>query len=62
QLIWTECLLRFEKEPIDYNLNFVEYQTRRDFAAGVTRGKNELQLKHPSYTPVANLIENAVIE
>ncbi|CAF4722624.1 unnamed protein product, partial [Rotaria magnacalcarata] len=20
QLIWTECLLRFEKEPIDYNL------------------------------------------
>ncbi|CAM2720415.1 unnamed protein product [Rotaria socialis] len=62
QLIWTECLLRFEKEPIDDDLNFVEYQTRRDFAAGVTRGKNELQLKHPSYTPVANLIENAVIE
>ncbi|CAF4338623.1 unnamed protein product, partial [Rotaria sp. Silwood2] len=62
QFIWTECLLRFEKEPLDNDLSFVEFQTRRDFAAGVTRGKNELNLKNPSNTPVTNLIENAVIE
>jgi hypothetical protein len=40
----------------------VELQTRREFAAGVTRGKNELKLTNPSNTPVTNLIENAVIE
>ncbi|CAF3891149.1 unnamed protein product, partial [Rotaria sordida] len=62
QFIWTECLLRFEKKPFDYDLSFVELQTRRDFAAGVTRGKNELKLTNPSNTPVTNLIENAVIE
>lgn len=35
---------------------------RKNFANGVTRGKNELKLSDPSVTPVANLIENAVIE
>lgn len=40
----------------------MELQTRRDFAAGVTRGKYELKLTNPSNTPVTNLIENAVIE
>jgi hypothetical protein len=35
---------------------------RKNFAAGVTRGKNELKLKDPSQTPVTGLIENAVIE
>ncbi len=80
QFVWTECLLRFEKGSLDYDLvnisfikkkklififpiqNFVEFQTRRDFAAGVTRGKYELKLKNPSNSPVTNLIENAVIE
>ena len=42
--------------------HYVELQTRREFAAGVTRGKNELRLTNPSQTPVTNLIENAVIE
>ena len=40
----------------------MELQTRREFAAAVTRGKNELKLTNPSNTPVTNLIENAVIE
>ncbi|CAF2093633.1 unnamed protein product [Rotaria magnacalcarata] len=62
QFIWTECLLRFEKKPFDYDLSFVELQTRREFAAGVTRGKTELKLINPSHSPVSNLIENAVIE
>ncbi|CAF0990782.1 unnamed protein product [Rotaria sordida] len=62
QFIWTECLLRFEKKPFDNDLSFVEFQIRRDFATGVTRGKNELKLKSPLNTPVTNLIENAVIE
>ncbi|CAF3664627.1 unnamed protein product [Rotaria sp. Silwood1] len=62
QFIWTECLLRFEKEPLENDFNFVEFQARRDFAAGVTRGKHELKLKNPSNTPVTNVIENAVIE
>ena len=35
---------------------------RKNFAAGVTRGKNELKLNDPSQTPVTGLIENAVIE
>jgi hypothetical protein len=35
---------------------------RKNFAAGVTRGKNELKLTDPSQTPVSSLIENAVIE
>ncbi|CAF2926066.1 unnamed protein product [Rotaria sp. Silwood2] len=62
QFIWTECLLRFEKKPYDNDLSFVELETRREFAAGVTRGKTELRLTNPSNTPVTNLIENAVIE
>jgi hypothetical protein len=35
---------------------------RKNFASGVTRGKNELKLNDPSQTPVTGLIENAVIE
>jgi hypothetical protein len=35
---------------------------RKNFATGVTRGKNELKLKDPTLTPVSGLIENAVIE
>lgn len=35
---------------------------RKNFAASVTRGKNELRLTDPSQTPVSGLIENAVIE
>ncbi|CAF1647042.1 unnamed protein product, partial [Didymodactylos carnosus] len=62
QFLWTECLLKFEKRPFDHDLSFVEFETRRNFAAGVTRGKNELKLQNPSHTPITNLIENAVIE
>jgi hypothetical protein len=40
----------------------VEYQIRRDFAAGVTRGKNQLKINNPLNSPVTNLIENDVIE
>lgn len=40
----------------------VELQTRRDFAAGIRHGKNDLKLTNPSQTPISNLIENAVIE
>ena len=35
---------------------------RKNFANGVTRGKNELKLNDPTQTPVTGLIENAVIE
>jgi hypothetical protein len=42
--------------------SFVELQARRDFAAGVTRGKVDLKLNNPAQTPITNLIENAVIE
>jgi hypothetical protein len=35
---------------------------RKNFAVGVTRGKNELKLTDPTLTQVAGLIENAVIE
>jgi hypothetical protein len=35
---------------------------RKNFANGVTRGKNELKLSDPTITPVGGLIENAVIE
>ena len=35
---------------------------RKNFANGVTRGKNELKLSDPTQTPVSGLIENAVIE
>jgi hypothetical protein len=35
---------------------------RKNFANGVTRGKNELKILDPSQTPIMNLIENAVIE
>jgi hypothetical protein len=35
---------------------------RKNFASGVTRGKNELKLNDPSQTQVSGLIENAVIE
>lgn len=62
QWIWTECLLRFERKPSDVDLSSVELQTRRDFAAGIRHGKNELKLTNPSQTPISNLIENAVIE
>ncbi|CAF1438227.1 unnamed protein product [Adineta steineri] len=62
QFIWTECLLRVEKKPYDYDLSLVELQIRREFAAGITRGKTDLKLTNPSNTPVTNLIENAVIE
>ncbi|UJR14936.1 hypothetical protein I4U23_001918 [Adineta vaga] len=62
QFIWTECLLRVEKKPHDYDLSLVELQIRREFAAGITRGKTDLKLTNPSSTPVTNLIENAVIE
>ncbi|CAF3432096.1 unnamed protein product [Rotaria socialis] len=34
----------------------------REFAAAVTRGKNELKLTDASITPVTHFIENAVIE
>ncbi|CAF4554100.1 unnamed protein product, partial [Rotaria magnacalcarata] len=34
----------------------------REFAAAVTRGKNELKLADASITPVTHFIENAVIE
>lgn len=40
----------------------IELAVRKNFAAGVTRGKNELKLKDPTQTPVTSLIENAVIE
>jgi len=54
-------------EKINFFLNFpiqnlVEFQTRRDFAAGVTRGKHQLKINNPSQSPITNLIENAVIE
>ncbi len=62
QFVWTECLFRFEKKPLEDDLYFVEFQTRRDFAASVTRGKNNLKLKNPSNSPITNLIENSVIE
>ncbi|UJR31743.1 hypothetical protein I4U23_019221 [Adineta vaga] len=62
QISWTECLFRFEKKPFESDLNFVELKTRRDFASGITRGKNELKLSNPLNTPIKNLIENDVIE
>lgn len=40
----------------------IDMLVRKNFAVGVTRGKNELKLSDPSQTPVSNLIENAVIE
>ncbi len=40
----------------------IELLVRKNFATGVTRGKNELKLKDPTLTPVSGLIENAVIE
>ncbi|CAF1075101.1 unnamed protein product [Adineta ricciae] len=62
QISWTECLFRFEKKPHESDLSFVELKTRRDFASGITRGKNELKLSNPLNTPMKNLIENDVIE
>ncbi len=40
----------------------IDLYVRKNFALGVTRGKNELKLSDPSQTPIAGLIENAVIE
>ncbi|CAF1615883.1 unnamed protein product, partial [Adineta ricciae] len=62
QISWTECLFRFEKKPHESDLSFVELKTRRDFASGITRGKNELKLSNPLNTPMKNVIENDVIE
>lgn len=58
---WTVCV-RTIFLLVHFNQSFVELQARRTFAAGVTRGKNDLKLKNPAQTPVSNLIENAVIE
>ncbi|CAF3505876.1 unnamed protein product [Adineta steineri] len=62
EISWTEYLLRSEKKSFDYNLHSIEHQIRRDFAAGITRGKNELKLMDPLNTPMKNLIENDVID
>lgn len=35
---------------------------RKNFANGVSRGKNELKISDPSQTPISGLIENGVIE
>ena len=40
----------------------IDLTVRKNFANDVTRGKNELRLEDPSKTPVAGLIENAVIK
>ena len=50
---------------ISYSCNVqvdIDLLVRKNFATGVTRGKNELKLKDPALTPVSGLIENAVIE
>jgi len=47
----------FHKNKVDIDL-----YVRKNFALGVTRGKNELKLNDPSQTPIAGLIENAIIE
>lgn len=62
QFIWTECLIRFERKTSDYNLGTVELEIRRNFVAEITKGKQQFKLNNPSHSPLANLIENAVIE
>ncbi len=40
----------------------IEIVARKNFAAGVLRGKNELKLKDPTHTQVNGLIETSVVE
>ena len=63
--IWSDILMRHERRKFDGSNNMpidIDFSVRKNFAIGVTRGKNELKLADPTHSPVANLIENAVIE
>ncbi|CAF0718895.1 unnamed protein product [Brachionus calyciflorus] len=62
--IWSDILMRHERKKIDPKSIPIDIDllVRKNFANGVTRGKNELKISDPSQTPIAGLIENGVIE
>jgi hypothetical protein len=61
--LFTKFLLLFHYYDVKRTKKIdIDLLMRKNFAAGVTRGKNELKLNDPSQTQVTGLIENAVIE
>ncbi|RNA12572.1 hypothetical protein BpHYR1_009056 [Brachionus plicatilis] len=62
--IWSDILMRHERKKIEAGSMPIDIDliVRKNFANGVSRGKNELKISDPSQTPISGLIENGVIE